>query len=344
MMKAAVVTSFTEPLQIQEVPRPQVGPNDILVKNIACGVCHSDLHLAKGDWDIRPALPRIVGHEGVGEIVELGSNVSDHLKKGDVVGIPWIQKTCLHCEYCLTGRETLCTNQRNSGFTIDGCFAEYSLMDANFAVKLPDGMDPFTSAPLYCAGVTVYKALKVSRARPGEFVSIVGVGGLGSLAVSFGVAMGLRILAIVAPNDIVAVNLAKEMGAEEVYDGPSDKHSEWVQKYTDGGAQATIITVPSIQAYEEAFKAVKSGGRVVAVGLPNGKMSVPIVDCVLRGIEIVGSVVGTRQDMQEALQLAKHHHITCKVQKRKLEDINPIFDDMINYKINGRVVLDFTTA
>jgi propanol-preferring alcohol dehydrogenase len=133
------------------------------------------------DLDIRPALPRIVGHEGIGEIVELGSNVVDNVKKGDIVGIPWIQKTCLHCEYCLTGREPLCGNQRNSGFTIDGCYAEYTLMDANFAVKLPEGMDPFTSAPLYCAGVTVYKALKVSHARPGEWVSITGIGGLGKL-------------------------------------------------------------------------------------------------------------------------------------------------------------------
>lgn len=122
-----------------------------------------------------------MGHEGIGEVVELGSNVKDHLKKGDIIGIPWIQKTCLHCEYCLTGRETLCKEQRNSGFSIDGCFAEYVLMDADFAVKLPEGMDPYTSAPLFCAGVTVYKALKVSGVRPGEWVSIVGVGGLGKL-------------------------------------------------------------------------------------------------------------------------------------------------------------------
>ncbi len=174
------------------------------------------------DWDLRPPLPRIVGHEGIGEIVELGSNVDDNVKKGDIVGIPWIQKTCLHCEYCLTGRETLCLNQRNSGFSIDGCFAEYTVIDANFATKLPEGMDPFTSAPLYCAGVTVYKALKVSQARPGQWVSIIGIGGLGkafhliqhfidefifhllgSLGVSYGVAMGLRVLAVVAPNDKV---------------------------------------------------------------------------------------------------------------------------------------------
>ena len=133
---------------------------------------------------MKPPLPQIVGHEGVGEVVELGSNVKDHVKKGDIIGVPWIQKTCLHCEYCLSGRETLCKEQRNSGVSFNGCFAEYVLMDADFAVKLPNGMDPYTSAPLYCAGVTVYKALKVSKVRPGEWVSIVGIGGLGKFHVS----------------------------------------------------------------------------------------------------------------------------------------------------------------
>ncbi|CAF4320349.1 unnamed protein product, partial [Adineta steineri] len=177
-MKAAVVTAFKKPLEIKQVEIPKPGPNDVLIKNIACGVCHTDLHAAHGDWDVKPNLPRIPGHEGIGEIVELGSMVSNHLKKGDIIGVPWLHSTCLHCEYCLTGRETLCKGQSNSGYSCDGCFAEYALMDANFAVKLPEGMDPYTSAPLYCAGVTVYKALKVSQVRPGEWVSIVGVGGL----------------------------------------------------------------------------------------------------------------------------------------------------------------------
>ncbi|CAF3342720.1 unnamed protein product [Rotaria sp. Silwood2] len=160
-MKAAVVTAFKKPLEIKQVEIPKPGPTDVLIKTIACGVCHTDLHAAHGDWDVKPELPRIPGHEG------------------DIIGVPWLHSTCLHCEYCLTGRETLCKQQTTSGYSIDGCFAEYVLMDGNFAVKLPDGMDPYKSAPLYCAGVTVYKALKVSQVRPGEWVSIVGVGGLG---------------------------------------------------------------------------------------------------------------------------------------------------------------------
>ncbi|CAF4642568.1 unnamed protein product [Rotaria sp. Silwood2] len=303
-MKAAVLTSFSEPLKIKEVETPKPGPNDVLVKNIACGVCHSDLHIAKGDFSGRPQLPRILGHEGIGEIVELGSNVRDHLKKGDIIGVQWIHKTCLHCEYCLTGRETLCKQQQNSGFSMDGCFAEYVLMDADFAVKLPDGMDPYTSAPLYCAGVTTYKALKVSKVRAGEWVSIVGVGGL-------------------------------------VYDGPSDQHGKWVRQKV-GGVQATIVAVPLIQAYEEAFKSVKRGGRIVAIGLPAGKMSISAIDCILREIQLIGSTVGTRKDLQEALELAKLRKIMCKVEKRKLEEINQIFDDMLNNKISGRVVIDFS--
>ncbi|CAF1076419.1 unnamed protein product [Rotaria sordida] len=203
MMKAAVTTAFKRPLEIKQVKIPKPKPTDVLVKTIACGVCHSDLHLAHGDWDFKPELPRIIGHEGIGEIVEIGSMVGNHLKKGDIIGVPWIQETCLHCEYCLTGRETLCKQQINSGFSVDGCFAEYVLMNGNFAVKLPDGMDPYKSAPLFCAGVTVYKALKVSQVRPGEWVSIVGVGGLGSTAIKYAVAMGMRVVAVVAPNDKV---------------------------------------------------------------------------------------------------------------------------------------------
>ncbi|CAF4011445.1 unnamed protein product [Rotaria sp. Silwood2] len=256
------------------------------------------------DFSGRPQLPRILGHEGIGEIVELGSNVRDHLKKGDIIGVQWIHKTCLHCEYCLTGRETLCKQQQNSGFSMDGCFAEYVLMDADFAVKLPDGMDPYTSAPLYCAGVTTYKALKVSKVRAGEWVSIVGVGGL-------------------------------------VYDGPSDQHGKWVRQKV-GGVQATIVAVPLIQAYEEAFKSLKRGGRIVAIGLPAGKMSISAIDCILREIQLIGSTVGTRKDLQEALELAKLRKIICKVEKRKLEEINQIFDDMLNNKISGRVVIDFS--
>ncbi|CAF1036765.1 unnamed protein product [Rotaria sordida] len=437
-MQAAVVTAFEKPLEIKQVEIPKPGPTDVLLKMIACGVCHTDLHVARGQWDVKPELPRIPGHEGIGEVVEIGSMVGNHLKKGDIVGIPWLHASCLHCEYCLTGRETLCKQQINSGYSVNGCFSEYALMDGHFAVKLPEdlhvargqwdvkpelpripghegigeiveigsmvgnhlkkgdiigipwlhasclhceycltgretlckqqinsgysvngcfseyalmdghfavklpeGMDPYTSAPLYCAGVTVYKALKVSQVRPGEWVSIVGVGGLGSVAVKYAVAMGMRVVAVVAPNDKTAVQLSKDMGAEEVYDGPSDQHGKWIQEKV-GGVQGSVVTVPIVAAFEQAFQSVKRGGRVVAVALPNGKMTIPIVDCVLGGIEIVGSIVGTRKDLQECLEIAKLHKIECRVQKRKLQDINDIFEDMINYRISGRVVLDFT--
>ncbi|CAF1497053.1 unnamed protein product [Adineta ricciae] len=340
-MKAAVITGFTQPLEIKQVEIPKPKNKEILVKNIACGVCHSDLHITKGDWDEKCSLPRIPGHEGIGEIIELGSQVDNHLQIRDIVGIPWTYSTCLKCEYCLSGQEALCEQLMGTGFSYDGCLAEYTLMDSDFVVKLPDGMDPYTSAPLFCAGVTVYKALKMSGVPPNEWVSIVGVGGLGSVAIKYAVAMGMKVLAVVAPNDQNAVNLSKEMGASEVYDGPSDQHSQWVQDKLRG-VQAAIVTVPLIQAYDEAYKSVKRGGRIVAVGLPNGTMSIPIIDCVCRGIQLIGSMVGSREDLKEALAMAKAHKISCKIQKRKLEDINQVFEDMINYRINGRVVIDFT--
>ncbi|CAF1333735.1 unnamed protein product [Adineta steineri] len=254
-----------------EIPKP--GPNDVLIKTIACGVCHTDLHFIRGDWEIfQQFLPRIPGHEGIGEVIEIGSNVDACIKKGDILGIPWIHETCLQCEYCLSNREEVCPKLIRSGVTVDGCFAEYVLMNANFAIKLPDGMDPYTSAPIYCAGVTMYKALKTSKVQPGQWVSIVGIGGLGSIGIKYAIAMGMKVLAVVAPDDKVAVQLAKDMGAEEVYDGPAEKHGEWIQNKV-GGVEASIVTVPLIIAFDQAFVSVKRCGRVIGVGIPKESYS-----------------------------------------------------------------------
>ncbi|CAF0962373.1 unnamed protein product [Adineta steineri] len=341
MMQAAVLNKFKEPLEIKQVEIPKPGPNDVLIKTIACGVCHTDLHFIRGDWEIfQQFLPRIPGHEGIGEVIEIGSNVDTCIKKGDILGIPWIHETCLQCEYCLSNREEVCPKLIRSGVTVDGCFAEYVLMNANFAIKLPDGMDPYTSAPIYCAGVTMYKALKTSKVQLGQWVSIVGIGGLGSIGIKYAIAMGMKVLAVVAPDDKVAVQLAKDMGAEEVYDGPAEKHGEWIQNKV-GGVEASIVTVPLIIAFDQAFVSVKRCGRVIGVGIPKGNMSFPIARWVTSGIELIGSTLGSRQDLQESLDFAKLHGIECKIEKRKLKDINQIFEDMSNYKINGRIVIDF---
>lgn len=338
MMKAAVVTEFGKPLQIMDVPVPTPGDDDVLVKMLVSGVCHTDLHAAHGDWPVKPELPRIPGHEGIGVVVECGSHVSN-LKKGDVVGIPWLHTACGHCEYCLTGRETLCESQENSGYSVDGSFAEYALMDARYTIKLPEGLDPVIAAPLFCAGVTTYKALKVSGVKPGQWVSIVGVGGLGHIAVQYAKAMGMRVVAVVPENDASA-KLAKECGADLVYDGPGDKTGEWIKEQV-GGVQGAVVTAVAKLPFDQALKSIKRGGRVVPVGLPPEAMEVPIFDTVLNAYEIVGSIVGTREDLIETMDFAVHGDINPIVHVDKLENINTIFDDMIAGRINGRIVIDF---
>lgn len=339
MMKAAVVTEFHKPLKIMEVPVPTPGPNDVLVKMLVTGVCHTDLHAAHGDWPVQPELPRIPGHEGIGEVVEVGSEVT-HLKVGDVVGIPWLHTACGHCEYCLTGRETLCEAQQNSGYSVDGSFAEYALMDANYTIVVPKEVAPEIAAPLFCAGVTTYKALKVANVKPGEWVSIVGVGGLGHVAVQYAKKMGMKVVAVVPPNDPSA-KLAKECGADLVYDGPGNDAGTWIKEHTNGGVQGVVVTAVAKQPFSQALQSIKRGGRVVPVGLPPESMEISIFDTVLGGHEIVGSIVGTRMDLVETLDLARDGEIKPIITMKKLEDINEIFDDMLNGTINGRVVVDF---
>lgn len=339
LMKAAVVTAFKQPLEIQHVEIPTPKSHEILVKMISTGVCHTDLHAAHGDWPVKPTLPLIPGHEGIGEVIAIGDQVS-HLKLGDVVGIPWLHTACGHCEYCHTGRETLCHEQQNSGYSVNGSFAEYALMDADYTIVVPKEIDPLHAAPLFCAGVTTYKALKVSHVKPGQWVSIVGVGGLGHIAIQYAKAMGMQVIAVVAENDAKAKQLAFDMGADLVFDGPSHEHGKWVQEAV-GGVHGSVITAVAKLPFDEAIKSLRRGGRAVPVGLPPESMDIPIFDTVLNGTEIVGSIVGTRQDLEETLTIAAQSNIRPKIAVKKLEDINEIFDDMIHGRIDGRIVISF---
>ncbi|RXT06521.1 alcohol dehydrogenase AdhP [Ammoniphilus sp. CFH 90114] len=336
-MKAAIVKSFKEPLVVEETLKPEISYNEVLVRITACGVCHTDLHAAHGDWPVKPKLPLIPGHEGVGVIEQVGPGVT-HLKVGDRVGIPWLYTACGHCEYCLTGRETLCHDQLNSGYSVDGGYAEYCKADANYVVKVPENLSSVEAAPIFCAGVTTYKALKVSKAKPGEWVSIFGIGGLGHVAIQYAKAMGLKVVAVDTGNE--KLELAKSLGADLVINPIDEDAGEWIHREV-GGVHGSICTAVSKQAFGQSYRSVRRGGVCVAVGLPPEEMSIPIFDTVLNGVEVVGSIVGTRKDLQEALQFAAEGKVKTIVEVRPLEDINEVFDDMIHGKINGRVVLSF---
>lgn len=338
-MQAAVVHDFDCPLTIEQVPVPTPARGEVLIRLVTSGVCHTDLHAARGDWPVKPTLPFIPGHEAVGDIVALGPDVRG-LAVGDRVGVPWLYSACGRCEFCITGRETLCERQRNTGYSVNGGYAEYMIARADFVGRIPADMDPALAAPVLCAGVTTYKGLKETEARPGQWVVISGIGGLGHLAVQYARAMGLRVIAV----DIAAdkLELARRLGAEFVVNAHDEDAAAAVQRLV-GGAHAALVTAVSTSAFDTAVRLLRRGGTCVLVGLPPGEFPTPIFEVVLKRITIRGSIVGTRADLYEALDMAARGNIEVAYETRALEEINDIFADLEEGRITGRIVLDFRT-
>lgn len=336
-MQAAVVRAFGEDLTIEDVPLPTPGPGQALVKLITSGVCHTDLHAAEGDWPVKPSPPFIPGHEGVGEVVALGDGVTN-LTVGQLVGNAWLFSACGDCQYCNTGWETLCEQQQNAGYSVDGSFGQYMLVDAKYAAIIPDGADPVEVAPILCAGVTVYKGLKMTEARPGQWVVISGIGGLGHVAVQYARAMGLRVAAVDIADDKLA--LAKKLGAEVVVNALAGDPSEVIVQET-GGAHGVLVTAVHPSAFGQAIHMTRRGGTIVFNGLPAGDFPASIFEIVLKGLTVRGSIVGTRQDMQEALDFYARGLIHATVATRELGEINAVFDEMKQGKIDGRVVIKY---
>ncbi|WAC28801.1 alcohol dehydrogenase AdhP [Ancylobacter sp. SL191] len=339
MMKAAVVRAFGKPLTIEEVPVPVPGPGEVLVKVVACGVCHTDLHAADGDWPVKPSPPFIPGHEAAGYVAALGPGVTG-LKEGDPVGVAWLHDACMCCEYCETGWETLCEHQHNTGYSCDGGFAEYVIAAAPFVARLPEGVDFAAMAPILCAGVTTYKGLKETEAKPGEWVAISGVGGLGHIGIQYAKAMGLHVVALdIAPEKLA---LAREAGADLAVDASSPDAVAEILKVTGGGAHGVLVTAVSPPAFNQALSYVRRKGTVSLVGLPPGHFATPIFDVVLKRITVRGSIVGTRRDLAESVAFAAEGKVKAEIHKAPLESINDIFDALKAGKVDGRMVLDFT--
>ncbi|PTR12664.1 MULTISPECIES: alcohol dehydrogenase AdhP [Novosphingobium] len=335
-MKAAVVHAFGQPLTIERVPIPQPGPGQVLVRIATCGVCHTDLHAACGDWPVKPQPPFIPGHEGVGHVVAVGPGVVG-VKEGDCVGVPWLHSACGHCPHCLGGWETLCHEQQNTGYSVNGGFAEYALADAAYVGHIPAGLDLVEVAPILCAGVTVYKGLKMTDTKPGDWVAISGIGGLGHMAVQYAKAMGRKVIAVDV--DAAKLDLARRLGAELTVNAVQDDAAAFVQAHC-GGAQGVLVTAVSRKAFEQALGMAARGGTVVLTGLPPGDFPLSIFNTVLGGITVRGSIVGTRLDLIEALDFAAAGKVRATVETVKLEDINATFERMTAGTIEGRVVLD----
>lgn len=337
-MKAAVVSKEKTVSVVDKQLRP-LEHGEALVQVEYCGVCHTDLHVKNGDFGDVTGV--VLGHEGVGKVIEVADGVTS-LKVGDRVAIAWLYESCGHCEYCNSGRETLCRDVKNSGYTVDGAMAEQVIVAADYAVKVPDGLDPAAATSISCAGVTTYKAVKVSQVQPGGWIGVFGIGGLGNLAVQYAKnVFGAKVVAFDISDD--KLDFAKEVGADVVVNSLNEDPKERALELTDGkGLDAVVITAVAKQPFNQAVDVVKAGARVVAVGLPVDKMDLDIPRLVLDGIQVVGSLVGTRQDLKEAFQFAAEGKVVPKVTLRRIEEINDIMDEMEQGRFTGRMVIDFT--
>ena len=334
-MKAAVVHRFGAPLSIDEVPVPDVVDGSILVKVVASGVCHTDLHAANGDWPVKPALPFIPGHEGAGYVAAVGRGVR-HVKEGDRVGVPWLHSACGHCEHCLTGWETLCDSQTNTGYGVNGGFAEYVLADPDYIGRLPASLAFEAAAPVLCAGVTVYKGLKALDCKPGDWVAVSGVGGLGHMAVQYAKAMGFHVIAVDVSAD--KLELARRLGAELRIDASVQDPVAEVQRAVRG-AHGVLVTAVSREAFAQGVGMLHKRGTMSLVGLPPGDFALPIFDVVLNAKTVRGSIVGTRQDLAESLEFAAQGQVHAHFSIDSLDRVNAVFDRMKAGRIDGRVVL-----
>jgi alcohol dehydrogenase, propanol-preferring len=335
-MKAAVVHNFTAPLTVEDVPIPQPGPGEILVRIETSGLCHTDIHAAHGDWPVKPNPPFIPGHEGVGIVERLGEGVTE-VVVGDRVALPWLGYACGACEYCTTGWETLCEKQRNTGYSIDGGYAEYAKASAKYVAKVPDGVDPLDAAPLTCAGVTTYKAVKVSGAGPASLVAVFGIGGLGHLAVQYAKIFGASVVAVDVVDD--KLELARELGADYTVNALTEDPVAAIKAL--GGADAAISVAVAPKAFEQAYGSLRRGGTLVFVALPaDNSVRLPIFETVLNGITIVGSIVGTRSDLAEVFRLHALGRTRVVRETRTLDDVNECFEQVEKGQVKARLVFD----
>ena len=333
--RAAVVHDFARPLTIDEVPKRPLEPGQVLVEVEASGLCHTDIHAAHGDWPVKPTVPFVPGHEGVGIVRELGPAVTE-VAVGDRVAMPWLGYACGICDYCVSGWETLCLEQKNMGYSIDGGFGEYAVAYARYVVKVPEGVDPLDAAPLTCAGVTTYKAIKVAGTRSSDLVAVFGVGGLGHMAIQYARIAGGRVVAV----DLIdeKLELARELGAEFTVNAAKEDPAAAIQRL--GGADQAIALAVSPRSFEQAYGSLRRGGTLVFVALPaDNEVTLPIFETVLNGITIVGSIVGTRTDLREVFELHAAGHTTVTREVRPLAEVNEAIADVEAGRVSARVVL-----
>ena len=336
-MRAAIAREFGGPLHLEEVEKPEPGDGQVIIQIETAGLCHTDIHAVHGDWPVKPKMPLIPGHEGVGIVERVGPNAGD-IREGDRVALPWLAYACGVCEYCVSGHETLCPYQQNAGYSIDGSYADYARGFGRYVTKVPKGVDPLDASPLTCAGVTTYKAVKESGARPSDLVAIFGVGGLGHMALQYAKVAGATVVAVDIADQKLEV--ARELGATYTFNPTKDDVVEELQKL--GGADSAISTAVSPKAFEQAYRSLRRGGTLVFVGLPaDNHIQLPIFETVLQGLTIKGSIVGTRLDLEEVFELHADGHTRVLRETRDLNTVNDSFDDVLHNRMEQpRIVFD----
>jgi len=338
LMHAAVAHRVGAPLTLEQRPIPCPEAGQVLVKLRASGICHTDLHAVDGDWPVKPTLPFVPGHEGTGVVVACGAGVRD-IREGDAVGIAWLHDACGSCEYCGTGWETLCETQHNTGYGVDGTFAEYAIGAANYVARLPAGCDFAEMAPILCAGVTTYKGVRETDTRPGEWIAISGVGGLGHLAIQYAKATGLHVVALDVTDEKLA--LARECGADATVRADAADAIEQVRTISGGGAHGVLVTAVSRTAFAQSIALARRRGTVSFVGLPPGEFATPIFDVVLKRITLRGSIVGTRRDLAEAINFAAEGKVRARIQRVRLDQVNDVFAQLRAGTLRARSVIVF---
>jgi alcohol dehydrogenase, propanol-preferring len=326
-MRAAVVHAFDQPLSLEQLPVPVPGDEQVLVRIEASGLCHTDIHAARGEWPVKPSPPFVPGHEGVGIVEQVGPGKAHGVEVGDRVALPWLGYACGDCRWCNAGQETLCPHQVNTGYGMNGGFAEYAIGYARHVVRVPEGIDPIEAAPLTCAGVTTYKAVKVSGARSASVVAVFGAGGLGHLAIQYAHITGAQVIAVDINGE--RLNSAKALGADHVVHAFEEDPIAAIRRL--GGADTAIATAVNPIAFEQALRSLARGGTLVCVGLPahNG-MEVPIFETVLGGLTIVGSIVGTHHDLEEVFDLHRRGLTRVELAERSLTDVNAAIEQVLD--------------
>jgi alcohol dehydrogenase, propanol-preferring len=336
-MRAAVLHEFMQPLQIEDLPVPVPGPDELLIQVEACGVCHSDLHVADGDWKELAGIvkrPLVLGHEVVGRIVDRGS-AANQWKIGERVGVPWIHWTCGTCPPCKEGRENLCQAQSITGVTVDGGYAEFIKSRASHTTRIPENISAAEAAPLLCAGLTVFRSLNSAGLSPGARVAIFGIGGLGHLAIQIARAFGAEVIAV----DILEekLKLAASLGAAQTLNATQADVIGTLR--AAGGVHAALVASAAKQAYDTAFYCLRPGGMLLVVGLPAEDLTFSPIMMAAGEVCIQASAVGTREDLRKVLAMAAAGKLRCRVESRRLEQVNQTLEDLRRAHISGRVVL-----